>query len=178
MALAALLAHAPGAVLVGEKRQALLREEDGAGTYNVAFSWIERRKLTHHLPSGKFPYRCHRHAVVGRNRRFVDGCEAHSSAPDTKLLPVLFEPIQDAAFLPMRRIARVGSCCGIKKYLLSKSDSCHVIFIVFFNNFTLLKSHHLVKRSPWPLPTHQLLYVQTVSCMSVVCFLAYIVKNH
>ena len=121
------------------------------------------------------------HAVFGRNRRFLDGCEAHSSAPDTKLRPVLFEPIQDAAFLPTRRLARVGSCCGIKKYLLnlvSKSYSCHVIFILLFNNFTLLKSHHLVKRSPWPLPTHQLLYVQTVSCMAVVCFLAYIVKNH
>ena len=98
LALTALLAHAPHAVLIGDAKQALLRDEEAVGTYTGSFSWIERKdlpviSLTESFRLGPVITRCL--ANIGD----YDTARSHSSAPDTTLLPVLFAPLQDALFV-------------------------------------------------------------------------------
>ena len=98
LALTALLAHAPHAVLIGDAKQALIREEEAAGTYTGSFSWIERKdlrvnSLTESFRLGPIITQC----LVDTGD--YGTARSHSSAPDTTLLPVLFAPIEDALFL-------------------------------------------------------------------------------
>jgi len=101
LALSALLAHAPHAVLIGDAKSALLRDEEAGGTYRGAFSWIKRKDLpvttlTESFRLGPVITRCLVNTV---NTGDYDTARSHSSAPDTTLLPVLFAPIEDALFV-------------------------------------------------------------------------------
>ena len=98
LALSALLAHAPHAVLIGDVKQALLRDEEAGGTYTGAFSWIQRKDLpvitlTESFRLGPVITRC-----LVKTGDYAAAC-SHSSAPDTTLLPVMFAPIEGALFV-------------------------------------------------------------------------------
>lgn len=98
LALSALLAHAPHAVLIGDVKQALLRDEDAGGTYTGAFSWIQRKNLpvstlTESFRLGPVVTQC-----LVDTGDYAAAC-SHASAPDTTLLPVMFAPIEDAWFV-------------------------------------------------------------------------------